>query len=70
MSGIVTRLRALANSDSRAGEPLGKCMREAATEIVRLRNSVAHWKALYEDEKRDHEATIKHRDSIINNWDQ
>lgn len=57
---LINRLLSLANSDSRAGEPLGKCMREAALEIERLQKEVAHWKGLYEDEKRDHEATIKH----------
>ena len=34
---IVARLRSLADCDARAGEPLGKCMREAADEIERLR---------------------------------
>lgn len=37
MSDIVERLRALADLDSRSGEPLGKAMREAAVEIERLR---------------------------------
>ena len=30
VSGLVEELRALADCDSRAGEPLGKCMRRAA----------------------------------------
>ena len=34
---IVARLRSLSDCDARAGEPLGKCMREAADEIKRLR---------------------------------
>jgi hypothetical protein len=33
---IVARLRGLADCDARSGEPLGKCMREAADEIERL----------------------------------
>ncbi len=38
---IVDRLRALADCDSRAGEPLGKSMREAADEIERLRAALS-----------------------------
>tara|TARA_R110000868_G_C10486348_1_gene729772 strand:- start:47 stop:316 length:270 start_codon:yes stop_codon:yes gene_type:complete len=38
---IVARLRGLADCDARAGEPLGKCMREAAAEIERLREELA-----------------------------
>lgn len=38
MSDIVERLRGLADCDARAGEPLGRCMRDAATEIERLRS--------------------------------
>ncbi|MFA6204503.1 MAG: hypothetical protein WC710_15095 [Gallionella sp.] len=34
---LVARLRSLADCDARVGEPLGKCMREAADEIERLR---------------------------------
>ncbi len=34
---IVERLQSLADCDSRAGEPLGKAMRESAAEIERLR---------------------------------
>ncbi len=37
MDDLVERLRGLADCDARAGEPLGKCMREAADEIERLR---------------------------------
>jgi hypothetical protein len=37
---IVDRLTALAECDARAGEPLGKCMREAAEEIARLRKEL------------------------------
>lgn len=37
---LVGRLRRLADCDARAGEPLGKCMREAATEIEELRAQV------------------------------
>lgn len=38
MSDLVKRLRSLADCDARAGEPLGKCMREAALELERLRD--------------------------------
>lgn len=37
MDNLVKRLRGLADCDARSGEPLGKCMREAADEIERLR---------------------------------
>ncbi len=37
MDDLVDRLLSLADCDARAGEPLGKCMREAADEIERLR---------------------------------
>jgi hypothetical protein len=40
MTDIVERLRGLADCDARAGEPLGKCMREAADEIERLREKL------------------------------
>lgn len=36
MSDLLARLVSLADCDGRAGEPLGKAMREAAAEIVRL----------------------------------
>lgn len=36
MAPLVAELRALADCDSRAGEPLGKCMRKAADKIERL----------------------------------
>jgi hypothetical protein len=37
---IVDRLMSLAECDARAGEPLGKCMRDAAEEITRLRKEL------------------------------
>ncbi len=40
MDDLVERLRGLADCDARAGEPLGKCMREAADEIERLRRAL------------------------------
>ncbi len=33
MDDLVERLRGLADCDARAGEPLGRCMREAADKI-------------------------------------
>lgn len=41
MTDIVERLRSLADCDARAGEPLGRAMREAADEIESLRRRVA-----------------------------
>ena len=41
MDDLVEHLRGLADCDARAGEPLGKCMREAADEIERLREELA-----------------------------
>ena len=38
---LTDRLISLADCDSRAGEPLGKAMREAASEITRLRGEVS-----------------------------
>ncbi|RVG08557.1 hypothetical protein CN234_17395 [Sinorhizobium meliloti] len=40
MSDIVDRLLSLSNCDARAGEPLGKCMREAAIDIKILRDAL------------------------------
>jgi hypothetical protein len=37
---IVERLRSLADCDARSGEPLGKCMREAADTITSLRSRI------------------------------
>jgi hypothetical protein len=37
---IVDRLMSLAECDARAGEPLGKCMRDAAAAITSLRAQV------------------------------
>ena len=37
---LIARLNMLADLDARAGEPLGKCMREAAAEIERLAGKV------------------------------
>jgi hypothetical protein len=37
MSDLIERLISLADCDARSGEPLGKVMREAAAEIIRLR---------------------------------
>ena len=42
---LVTRLCSVADCDARAGEPLGKCMREAAAEITRLKAENAALKA-------------------------
>ena len=39
-SDLIAELRALADCDSRAGEPLGKCMRRAADKIERLAEHV------------------------------
>jgi arginine deiminase len=41
MSDLLARLVSLADCDGRAGEPLGKAMREAAAEIVRLNKHIA-----------------------------
>ena len=49
---LVDDLRALADCDARAGEPLGKCMRRAADEIERLRTENA---ALIADNATLHE---------------
>ena len=44
MSDLVTRLLSLADCDARAGEPLGKCMREAAARIAELEAEVARFR--------------------------
>lgn len=37
---LIGRLRSLADCDARAGEPLGKCMREAADAVLALKAEV------------------------------
>jgi hypothetical protein len=54
---LVTRLRDLADCDGRAGEPLGRCMREAAVRIEALEAEV--------DALRGH---IKEIDNAWNWW--
>jgi hypothetical protein len=44
---LVKRLRQLADCDARAGEPLGKCMREAAAEIENLVYDRDMWMDLF-----------------------
>lgn len=44
-SDLIAELRALADCDSRAGEPLGKCMRRAADKIERLAEHVDYIEA-------------------------
>jgi hypothetical protein len=46
---LVKRLRQLADCDARAGEPLGKCMREAADEIESLVADRDMWMDLFCD---------------------
>ena len=45
---LTRRLRTLADCDARAGEPLGKCMRESADVIDALRARVAELEAALE----------------------
>jgi hypothetical protein len=40
MSDLIARLVSLADCDGSAGEPLGKAMREAAAEIIRLHKHI------------------------------
>jgi len=57
---LVTRLRNLADCDARAAEPLGKCMREAAIELERLRDI----EVIYDQIKRI--ASIQNYDPEMN----
>ena len=56
MTDIVERLR-----DCGSDEDL-----EAAAEIGRLRAEIEEWKERWEAERRDHEATIRHFDKLMN----
>jgi hypothetical protein len=42
---------------------------KAADEIERLRAEVELWKDRYHAEREDHDATIKHCDRVLNEWE-
>jgi hypothetical protein len=60
---IVERL--LACQGILSGDP-ECCCKEAATKIKRLHAEVAEWKERWAAERRDHEATIRHFDTLMN----
>ena len=70
MSDLVNQLLALADCDARAGEPLGKCMREAAARIAELEAAQAEAAAAWEAFKRatvsdDHFAAVARLDAAL-----
>ena len=60
VADLVERARALADCDARAGEPLGKCLRECADEIERIRAALMTFARAAEnfDGKPDYGALI------------
>jgi hypothetical protein len=61
MSHLLARLVSLADCDARAGEPLGKAMREAAAEIVRLEKHIA----IMHDIADQRDTIIRERDAKL-----
>ena len=59
MGDIVNRLRSLADCDARSGEPLGKVMREAADEIVSLKEALSDLLTWFPDDASPSEWRIK-----------
>lgn len=49
---LIKRLEALADCDARNGEPLGKCMREAAAALSEARAEIARLRGLLDEVDR------------------